>query len=118
MFAIVIACMGIFGLTSLAVNRRIKEIGIRKVLGASISQIFSLVTKEFLILVAAANVVIWPVSYYVMHKILAAYHYRITIGPDVFLMAAGLSLIVSLAAVSYLAIKASLFDPVEAIRYE
>ena len=118
MFAIVIACMGIFGLTSLAVNRRIKEIGIRKVLGASISQIFSLVTREFLILVGAANIVIWPVSYYVMHKILTAYHYRITIGPDIFLMAAGLSLVVSLTAVSYLAIKASLFNPVEAIRYE
>lgn len=118
LFAIVLACMGIFGLTSLAITRRIKEIGIRKVLGASISQIFALVTREFLILVGAANVVILPVSYYVMHRILTAYHYRVTIGPDVFLMAAGLSLAVSLAAVSYLAIKASLFDPVEAIRYE
>lgn len=117
-FAIVLACMGIFGLTSIAVNRRIKEIGIRKVLGASLSQIFSLVTREFLILVGAANIVIWPVSYYVMHRILASYHYRITIGPDVFLIAAGLSLAVSLATVSYLAIKASLFDPVVAIRYE
>lgn len=118
LFAIVLACMGIFGLTSLAVNRRIKEIGIRKVLGAGISQIFSLVTKEFLILVGIANIIIWPVSYYVMHRILAAYHYRITLGPDVFLIAAGLSLVVSFAAVSYLAVKASLFDPVEAIRYE
>ncbi len=117
-FAIILACMGIFGLTSLAINRRIKEIGIRKVLGASISQIFSLVTKEFLILVGAANVVIWPVSYFVMHRILAPYHFRITIGPDVFLIAAGLSLIVSFVTVSYLAIKASLFDPVKAIRYE
>jgi putative ABC transport system permease protein len=118
LFAIALACMGIFGLTSLAVNRRIKEIGIRKVLGASLSQIYSLVTKEFLLLVGAANVIIWPVSYYVMHRILASYHYRITLGPDVFLIAAGLSLVVSLAAVSYLAVKASLFDPVEAIRYE
>jgi len=118
LFAIVLACMGIFGLTSIAVNRRIKEIGIRKVLGASISQIFSLVTKEFLILVAVSNLVIWPVSYYVMHRILAPYHYRISIGPDVFLIAAGLSLAVSLATVSYLAVKASLFDPVTAIRYE
>jgi putative ABC transport system permease protein len=118
LFAIVLACMGIFGLTSLAVNRRIKEIGIRKVLGASISQIFSLVTKEFLLLVGAANVIIWPVSYYVMHKILGTYYYRITLGPDVFLIAAGLSLAVSLATVSYLAVKASLSDPVKAIRYE
>jgi len=117
-FAIVLACMGIFGLTAIAVNRRIKEIGIRKVLGASISQIFSLVTREFLILVAAANLVIWPVSYYVMHRILDSYHYRISIGTDVFLIAAGLSLAVSLATVSYLAVKASLFDPVKAIRYE
>jgi putative ABC transport system permease protein len=117
-FAIVLACMGIFGLTSLAVNRRIKEIGIRKVMGASISQIFSLVTREFLILVAVANLIIWPVSYYVMHRILASYHYRIAIGPDVFLIAAGLSLAVSLATVSYIAVRAALFDPVKAIRYE
>jgi putative ABC transport system permease protein len=118
LFAIVLACMGIFGLTAIAVNRRIKEIGIRKVLGARISQIFSLMTREFLILVVVANAIIWPVSYYVMHKILASYYYRIAIRPDVFLIAAGLSLAVSLATVSYLAIKASLFDPVKAIRYE
>lgn len=118
LFSIALACMGIFGLTSLAINRRIKEIGIRKVLGASISQIFSLVTKEFLVLIGVANVFIWPVSYFVMHKVLEAYHYRITIGPDVFLIAAGFSLAVSLATVSYLAVKASLFDPIRAIRYE
>lgn len=118
LFAIALACMGIFGLTSLAVNRRIKEIGIRKVLGASLSQIYSLVTKEFLLLVGAANVIVWPLSYYSMHRILASYHYRITLGLDIFLIAGGLSLVVSLAAVSYLAVKASLFDPVEAIRYE
>jgi putative ABC transport system permease protein len=117
-FAIVLACMGIFGLTSIAVNRRIKEIGIRKVLGAKISQIFSLVTREFLIMVGAANLVIWPVSYFVMHRMLSSYHYRIAIGLDVFLIAAGLSLAVSLATVSYLAVRASLFDPVKAIRYE
>jgi len=117
-FAIILACMGIFGFTSLAVSRRIKEIGIRKVLGASIPHIFSLVTREFLILIGIANLLIWPVSYYIMFKILSGYHYRITIGLDVFFLAGGLSLVISLATVSYLAVRASLFDPVKAIRYE
>jgi putative ABC transport system permease protein len=118
LFAMIIACMGIFGLTSLAVSRRFKEIGIRKVLGANMAQIFSLVTKEFLVLVGAANLLSWPIAYFIMRRVLEGYHYRISIGPGFFLLAACLTLIVSLATVSYLAIKAAFFDPLQAIRYE
>jgi putative ABC transport system permease protein len=117
-FAIIIACMGIFGLTSLAVNRRFKEIGIRKVLGAGVGQIFSLVTGEFVLLVAAANLAAWPAVYYVMRRILNNYYYRISLKPSFFLAAGALSLLVALLTVSYLALRAALSDPVKAIRYE
>ncbi len=117
-FAVLIACMGIFGLISLAVNRRFKEIGIRKVLGASVLQIFSLVTKEFLVLIAFANMAAWPVSFYVMRLVLNDYHYRITLGPQFFILAGVLSLLVALLTASYLAVKASLANPVDSLRYE
>jgi putative ABC transport system permease protein len=117
-FAVLIACLGVFGLTSLAVTRRFKEIGIRKVLGADFGRIFALVTKEIVLLVAAANLIAGPVVYFALKNVLNRYHYRIPIGPRVFLAAAALSLAVALATVSYLAIKASLFDPVKAIRGE
>ncbi len=118
LFAVIIACMGIFGLTSLSVNRRFKEIGIRKVLGANLGQIFSLVTREFLLLVAIANVVAWPISYYIMKSVLIGYFYRIKIGLQFFFLAGILSLMIALITISYLAVKAALSDPVKAIRHE
>lgn len=117
-FALVIACMGIFGLTSLAVTRRFKEIGIRKVMGAGLGQLFALVSREILLLVAAANLAAWPVVYYVMSRVLSNYYYRITMRPGVFLAAGALSIVVALLTIAYLALKAALLDPVKAIRYE
>jgi len=110
--------MGIFGLTSLAVNRRFREIGIRKVFGAGVGQVFRLVTWEFLLLVAIANLAARPAAFVVVRKVLAGYHYRITPGPQDFILAGAMSLLVALATVSYLAVKAALGNPVKAIRYE
>jgi putative ABC transport system permease protein len=117
-FAALIASMGILGLTALAVQRRFKEIGVRKVLGASAGRVFALLTREMLGLVAVANLAAGPAAYFVMRNVLNRYYYRIAIGPSFFLTAAGLSLLVSLATISYLALRAALSDPVEAIRWE
>jgi len=117
-FAAMIAAMGILGLTALAVQRRFKEIGVRKVLGASTGRIFSLLTREMLGLVLVANLAAGPAAYFVMRNILNTYYDRLALGPSFFLVAAGLSLLVSLLTISTLALRAALSDPVEAIRWE
>lgn len=116
--AVLITCMGIFALTSLTISRRVKEIGIRKVLGAGVIQIVNIVYKEFILLIIIANVIVWPVAYYVMHRWLQGFAYRITMRPEQFFLAGFLTLIVSLATVSYLALKAALANPVESLRTE
>ena len=118
LLAIFIACLGLFGLASFTAEQRTKEIGIRKVLGASIPGIVSLLTREFTKWVVVANVFAWPVSYYVMQRWLQNFAYRINVGFLNFLLAAAMTLAVALFAVSYQAIKAALANPVEALRYE
>jgi putative ABC transport system permease protein len=118
LFAVAIAGMGVFGLTLLAVRRRFKEIGIRKVLGAGVAQVAGLIGRELFFLVAAANLVAWPVAYVVMKRVLGGYHYRIALGPGFFLAAGGISLAVALLTAGGLGLKAALADPVKAIRYE
>jgi putative ABC transport system permease protein len=117
-FAVVIAGMGIFGLTLLSVRRRYKEIGIRKVLGARVAQVVALVGRELIVLVAAANLIAWPLAYAVMKRVLNGYYYRITLGPWFFLAAGTISLAVALLTAGGLGVKAALADPVKSIRYE
>ncbi len=115
---LVITGMGIFALTSLTLSRRIKEIGIRKVLGARLNQIVGMVLGEFLVLVAIANAVAWPFAYWVTHRWLQRFAYRISLGPEIFFFAGCLLLAVALTTVSWLAVKAALADPVKALRIE
>ncbi|MBN1271478.1 MAG: ABC transporter permease [Candidatus Aminicenantes bacterium] len=117
-FTLVIACMGLFGLSLIAVNNRIKEIGIRKVLGAGISDISALVVKEFFILVLISNAVAWPLAFIIIKTYLNNYPYRIDIGINYFLLAGGLSLLISILTLSYNTIRSALRDPVESLRYE
>jgi putative ABC transport system permease protein len=117
-FAVAIAGMGVFGLTLLAVRRRFKEIGIRKVLGARVAQVVALVGRELVLLVAAANLAAWPVAYFVMKRVLDGYYYRISLGPWFFLAAGVVSLAVASLTAGALGLKAALADPVKAIRYE
>jgi putative ABC transport system permease protein len=117
-FAVVIAGMGIFGLTLLSVRRRYKEIGIRKVLGARVAQVVALVGRELIVLVAGANLIAWPLAYAVMKRVLNGYYYRITLGPWFFLAAGTISLAVALLTAGGLGVKAALADPVKSIRYE
>jgi len=116
--AVFIAVLGLFGLASFAAEQRTKEIGIRKVLGASVAGIVRLLSKEFVKLVLVANLIAWPIAYYVMNKWLQDFAYRINIGWWVFALAGGIALIIALLTVSTQAIKAALANPVEALRYE
>jgi putative ABC transport system permease protein len=118
LFTVIIACMGLFGLSLIAVNRRLKEIGIRKILGARISDISSLIMKEFIILVLIANTVAWPLAYIIIKKYLNNFPYRIDIGIHYFLFAGAVSLLISVLTLSYNTIRSALRDPVESLRYE
>ncbi|MDZ7304890.1 MAG: ABC transporter permease [candidate division KSB1 bacterium] len=116
--AIFIACLGLFGLASFTAEQRTKEIGIRKVLGASVASILFLLSKDFGKLVLLANFIAWPVAWYAMNRWLQNYAYRIEIGWWVFALAGGLALIIAFATVSTQAFKAALANPVQVLRYE
>lgn len=113
-----IACLGLFGLATFTAEQRTKEIGIRKVLGASISRIIVLLAKEFTKWVIVANIVAWPLGYFVMNKLLQGYAYRIKIGWWMFVFSGGMALLISLITVSFQAFKAARANPVEALKYE
>ncbi len=117
-FALVIACFGLFGLAALAAERRTKEIGIRKVLGASATSITLLLSKDFLKLVLIAFVIAAPVAYWAASRWLQEFAYRIELGPGLFLLAGGAVCVVALGAVSYQAVKTALANPVDALRSE
>jgi putative ABC transport system permease protein len=116
--AILIGCMGLYGLVSYMAERKTKEIGIRKVLGASVSQILALFTKEFGVLVLVGFVLAAPTAYWVLQSWLENYAYRITIGPGIFLLSLLASALVASVTVGYKAIRASSANPVEALHYE
>ena len=116
--AVAVSCMGLFGLVSLAVSRRTKEVGIRKVLGASVGQIVVLLSKEFTWLVLVANAIAWPVAYYAATQWLENFAYRIEPGWVFFVMGGVSTLALAWLTVSYQAVKAALANPVESLRYE
>lgn len=116
--AIFIACMGLFALAALTVTRRTKEIGLRKVMGASVPGIVLLLTREFAALVLVAYVLATPVVYFVMHRWLDNFAYRIGMGPGVFFLAGVVALTIALLTVSYQSIRAALSNPVDSLRYE
>ncbi len=116
--AVILACLGLFGLSSFAAERRTKEIGIRKVLGASVASIVSLLSSDFIKLVLLANLIAWPVGWYAMHKWLQGFAYRANLDGWTFVLASAGALGIALLTVSFQAIKAAVANPVEALRYE
>jgi putative ABC transport system permease protein len=116
--AIIIACLGLFGLASYTAEVRTKEIGVRKVLGASVSNIALLISKEFLWLIIAANIAAWPIAYYAMNKWLSEFAYAEKINIWLFIGAGFLALLIALLTVSYQSIKAALQNPVKSLKYE
>ena len=118
LLSIVISCLGLFGLAAFSTGRRVKEIGIRKVLGATVTKIVIILSKDFVKLVLIANFISWPIAYFAMNKWLQNFAYRINIGWWIFLLAGVLVLIIALLTVSYQAIRAAMANPVESLRYE
>ena len=116
--AIFIASLGLFGLATFNTLQRIKEIGIRKVLGASIPNILTLLSKEIIILIIAANVVAWPLAWYFMNKWLATFAYHIDMDVLVYILAAVVAILIALITVSAQTIKAAMSNPAKTLRYE
>ena len=118
LLAIIISCLGLFGLAAYTAERRTKEIGIRKVLGASITGITGLLSKDFLRLVFISAVIAFPLSWWFMHKWLQNYAYRITINWWVFVLAGLLALLIALVTISFQSIRAAIANPVKSLRTE
>ena len=118
LLAIFIASLGIFGLSAYVAEQRTKEIGIRKVLGASITEIVLLLSREFAVWVLLANIIAWPVAYFVMNNWLKNFAYRINPGWSVFFLAGIIALTIAVATISFQTIKAAKANPINSLKYE
>jgi hypothetical protein len=118
LLAVAVSCLGLFGLASYTAERRTKEIGIRKVLGASGPALTWLLARDFSRWVLAANVLAWPVAYFAVAKWLEGYPYRVGIGPGPFLFAGGTALLVALLTVGFHSVRTARANPAGALRYE
>lgn len=116
--SILIACLGLLGLVSFMVLQRSKEIGIRKVLGATVMSVYFMVSKDFFKWVVIANIVAWPLAYYLTHEWLQEFAYRIPLGVGYFLIGGSISLGLAALVMSYQVVRAATADPVESLRYE
>ena len=116
--AVFVSCLGLLGLTAYIAEQRTKEIGIRKALGASLSNIMSLISREFLLLVLFSNIIAWPAAYFLMKNWLRNFAYHTNPGFELFIYAGLLALFIALLTVSFQALKAALKDPVDSLRYE
>ena len=116
--AIFISCLGLFGLASFTAEQRIKEIGVRKVLGASVLSLWRLLSKDFVYLILISCVIAVPVAWYFMNQWLKDYQYKIDIGPGVFIMVIALSVVITLITVSFQAIRAARANPTKSLRTE
>jgi len=116
--AIIIGCLGLFGLTSFTAEQRTKEIGIRKVLGASVPNIIFMLVREFTKWVFIAAIIAWPAGYYLMNSWLQNFSYRVGLGAPTFVFATLLALAIAVITVSYQAIRAALSDPATSLKYE
>jgi len=116
--AIFISCLGLFGLAAYVAEQRTKEIGIRKVLGASIPQVWMMLSKDFIVLVVISCLIASPLAWYFLQDWLLKYDYRINIGAGVFLFAGGMALAITIVTISFQALKAAASNPVKALRSE
>ena len=118
LLAIFVACLGLFGLAAFMVQSRTKEIGVRKVLGASTSHLVILLSREFIFLVLLANLIAWPIAYYLMRDWLSGFAYQTDLNALPFIVSAIMALIIAFGTVSVQAIRAARSNPIDALRYE
>jgi len=118
LLAIFVACLGLFGMASHVARRRTKEVGIRKVLGASTERIATLLISQLVLWVMIANVIAWPIAYYVMNRWLQDFAYRISINPVVFVISGAASLVVAIATVGFQAVRVAHANPVDSLKHE
>jgi putative ABC transport system permease protein len=116
--AVIIACLGLFGLAAYAAEQRSKEIGIRKVLGASVSNIASMLSKDFIKLVVIAIIISSPIAWYLMHKWLQDFAYRVNFDWWILAIAGGVAILIAFATISFQSIKAAVANPVDSLRSE
>jgi putative ABC transport system permease protein len=116
--AIIISCLGLFGLASYAAEKRTKEVGIRKTLGASLENLVVLLSKDFLKYVLIASLIALPLSWFSVHKWLQSYAYRIDISWWIFVLAVLVAMLIAFVTISFQAIKAATANPVESLRSE
>ncbi len=116
--AILISCLGLFGLAAYIAEQRTKEIGVRKVLGATVGQLWFLLSKDFVLLVVISCVIASPIALYFLQGWLQKYEYRIAVGPGVFVISALAAIAITLITISFQAIKAALANPVKSLRSE
>jgi putative ABC transport system permease protein len=116
--AVIIACLGLFGLATFTAAQRVKEIGIRKVLGASAASIVQMLSKDFLKLVSIASVIAFPIAWLAMNQWLQGFAYRIDIEWWIFIAAGSLVLLVALATIGFQSLRAAMANPVESLRNE
>jgi putative ABC transport system permease protein len=115
---IFVACLGLYGLSAFINERKTKEIGVRKVLGASVPGIILMLSKEFLKWIIIANIIAWPLAYYAMSQVLQDYAFHVSIGIWIFFLAGSFTLLIALITISWQAIKSALANPVKSLSYE
>ena len=118
LLSIFISSLGLLGLTSFLAEQRTKEIGIRKVLGASVPEIVALVSKEFLLLLMVAITIAWPIAYFTLQSMLSTYAYRTDVSLWVFVTGGALACIIALLTVSFQSLKAARANPIVSLKYE
>jgi len=118
LLAIFVSCLGLFGMASHVARRRTKEIGVRKVLGASTQSVAARLISELVSRVLLANVIAWPIAYYVMNRWLQAFAYKTSISLIVFVISGAMSLVVAIATVGFQAVHAARANPVDSLKYE
>ena len=116
--AIFISCLGLFGMASFMAEQRIKEIGVRKVLGASVQNITTMLSKDFLKYVLIATLIAWPLAWFAVNRWLQDYAYRVNISWGIFVLAAVSAIVIALLTISFQAIKAAVANPVKSLRTE
>jgi putative ABC transport system permease protein len=116
--AMFISCLGLFGLAAYMAEQRTKEVGIRKVLGASVGQLVTLLGREFIVLVSVSCLIASPLAFYFLQHWLEGYYYRISLGPGVFIISAAMAIVITILTISVQALKAALMNPVRSLRTE